>query len=138
MLVVDANVLFSFFKQDSSRRKLLIKLLMSGEDLVSPQYCFEELAEDKERINKYSGTDDEQFAKLLSMLEALITSLPESKYSEFEQEAARLAPQPKDAPYFAAAIACNCPIWSDDKAFKKQGKVKVATTSELAEELKES
>lgn len=135
MLVVDANVLFSFFKQDSSRRKLLIELLRLGEELASPQYCFEELAGDKERINKYSGTDDEQFSKLLSLLETFITSVPESEYSEFAHEAETLAPHQKDVPYFAVALSKNCPIWSDEKAFKKQSRIKVFSTAELLKEL---
>lgn len=137
MLVVDANVLFSFFKEDSSRRKLVINLSVLGEELISPQYCFDELAGDKERVKRYSGIDDEQFSKLLSTLEMFILPVSETEYSEFAHEAETLAPHQKDVPYFALALLKNCPIWSDEKTFKKQGKVKVATTSELLEEFKD-
>ena len=38
----------------------------------------------------------------------------------------------KDAPFIATSLAHNnCPIWSDDKHFKLQEKIKVYTTEEL-------
>ena len=37
--------------------------------------------------------------------------------------------------YFALALKLNCPIWSEDKALKKQSKVKVYSTSELLKEI---
>ena len=136
-LVIDANVLFSFFKEDSSRRKLVINMSLLGEELISPQYCFDELADDKERVKRYSGIDDKQFSKLLSTLETFILPVSETEYLEFAHEAEMLAPHQKDAPYFALALLKNCTIWSDEKAFKKQGKVKVVTTAELLEGLKD-
>ena len=43
----------------------------------------------------------------------------------------KLAPHPKDAEYFALALRFVFPIWSNEKAFKKQSKVKVFSTSDL-------
>jgi len=36
-----------------------------------------------------------------------------------------------DVLFIATALAFNCPIWSEDKHFKQQDKVKVFTTKEL-------
>ena len=46
-----------------------------------------------------------------------------------------ISPHSKDIEYFALALKSNCAIWSDEKALKKQSKVKVLTTSELVKEL---
>ncbi|HEC92402.1 MAG TPA: hypothetical protein ENI51_05335 [Candidatus Atribacteria bacterium] len=37
----------------------------------------------------------------------------------------------KDTPFLALALQLNCPIWSDDKHFKRQNIVKVYTTREI-------
>ena len=41
------------------------------------------------------------------------------------------APHAKDVPYFALALSLNCPIWSDEKSFKKQNKVEVYSTADV-------
>jgi len=46
-------------------------------------------------------------------------------------EGLKLAPHPKDLEYFALALRFDFPIWSNEKAFKKQPKVKVFSTSDL-------
>ena len=57
------------------------------------------------------------------------------KYEQSLSEAAKISPHGtdvhKDDPYFALALFFNAPIWSDEKAFKKQPKVKVFSTSDL-------
>lgn len=42
----------------------------------------------------------------------------------------------KDAPILALALQICCPIWSNDKHFKKQKSVKVYTTADLLDLLK--
>ena len=48
------------------------------------------------------------------------------------ENAKAIAPHSGDAPYFALAMARNCPIWSNEKSFKRQKRIKVHSTSELA------
>ncbi len=48
-----------------------------------------------------------------------------------------LAPHARDVQYFALALSFNAAIWSNEKAFKKQSKVKVFSTSELISFLSE-
>ena len=137
-LVVDANELFSFFKEGSVRKVLIEESLPQNEyELISPAYVLGELFRDKEKIIKFSGIDEAAFAVMFSLVTLHVSPVPEDECSEFMPEAAQLAPHSKDAPYFAAALARNCTIWSDEKAFKKQDKVKVVTTAELLEELKD-
>ena len=141
-LVVDASILFSFFKADSVRRHLIEELLNSECRLISPEYVLSELLLDKEKIKRYSGISELEFSFLFSILEKEIRFklFPKDSYGSFLPEANKISPHAegtKDDPYFALALAKNCPIWSDEKAFKKQDKVKVVTTSELREEVDE-
>ena len=39
----------------------------------------------------------------------------------------------KDIDFFALAVKIGCPIWSNDKLFKKQSEVLVFTTIEIIE-----
>ena len=53
------------------------------------------------------------------------------EYTVKISEGLKLAPHPKDAEYFALALKFDFPIWSNEKAFKKQSVVKVFSTSDL-------
>ena len=64
-----------------------------------------------------------------------IIIVPEYEYTHLFSEARRLAPHTKDVPYFALALRLRCAIFSDEKAFKNQSKVKIYSTSELVKEL---
>jgi predicted nucleic acid-binding protein len=77
-----------------------------------------------------------KFMFLFSLLERKIAEIyPKEKYEQSLSEAAKRSPHGmdvhKDDPYFALALFFNAPIWSDEKAFKKQSKVKVFSTSDL-------
>ena len=137
-LVVDANILFSFFNPDSSRRRIIESSSKLGFKLVSPEFAFEELLKDKEKIQEYCKIDEIEFIIFFSFLEKKIESISRSEYDKFLQEAIELAPHSKDIPYFALALSFNCPIWSDEKSFKQQSKVKVLSTEELVKLLKSS
>ena len=134
-LIVDASVLFSFFNPDSARRYIIESSIRLDFELISPEFAFEELAKDKDRIMEYSGIDELKFILFLSLLKKKIESVPKKEYSKFLPKAEEISPHAKDATYFALALSLNCPIWSDEKSFKKQSKVKVYTTSELLKEL---
>lgn len=133
-LVVDANILFSFFSPSSARRRLVGALPRFEFKLISPDFVFEELAKDKVRVRKYAGIAEIEFIIFFSLLEKRIESMPKLEYDKFLSKAKELAPHAKDIPYFALALSLNCPIWSDEKAFKQQSKVKVYSTSELIKE----
>ncbi len=134
-LVVDANILFSFFNPESSRRLVIKNRSKLGFKLISPDLAFAELLKDKEKIKKYSKIGELEFIILFSLLEKLIESIGKLQYNEFIPKSRELSPHIKDVPYFALALHLNCPIWSDEIAFKKQSKVKVYSTSELVKEV---
>ena len=138
ILIVDASILFSFFRKNSTRRKVVEKLSEFGCKLISPEFVFKELSDKRERIKKFGEVNELAFAFLFSLLDRRVESFPEDAYKNFLPEANKISPHgedTKDDPYFALALSLNCAIWSDEKAFKKQSKVKIFTTSELIKEL---
>ena len=143
ILVVNANILFSFFNENSTRRRLIKKLPKMGCKLITPDFALEELMEDKERIKDFARIDEVGFMFLFSLLERKIMEIyPKDKYEDTLSEAGNISPHGKavhkDDPYFALALSFNAPIWSDEKSFKKQSKVKVFSTSELISLLSET
>ena len=135
LLIVDANIIFSFFRKDSARKYIIEELLNMDCELLSPEYLIEELFSDKERIKKFSGINEAEFLGLFSLIKDEIKIVPESKYKDFLSKAFKLSPHTKDNPYFALSLFLSCPIWSDEKSFKKQSKVKIFSTAELIKEL---
>lgn len=136
LLTVDASILFSFFKKDSVRRRVIEGLSEFGCKLISPEFVFKELSDKRERIKKFGEINELTFAFLFSLLDSKIDSFPNEVYKDFLPEANKLSPhgnKSKDDPYFALALSLNCPIWSDEEAFKLQSRVKIFTTKELSE-----
>ena len=89
------------------------------------------IRKDKGKIMKYAGIDELKFILFFSVLEKKIETISRSEYDNFLPKSKEIAPHIKDAPYFALALSLNCPIWSDEKAFKKQSAVKIFSTAEL-------
>ena len=134
-LIVDANILFSFFKSSSERRRLIKELPNLGCKLISPKFAFHELLDNKDRIKRFGKINELAFIFLFSLLELKIESFPESTYKEFLSDANKISPHPnstKDDPYFALSLVFNkCLIWLDEEAFKQQSKVKIFSTEDL-------
>ncbi|RLG24822.1 hypothetical protein DRN85_07025 [Methanosarcinales archaeon] len=42
-----------------------------------------------------------------------------------------MSPDPDDIDLLALALKLNCPIWSQEKTFKSQSRIKVFSTSDL-------
>lgn len=130
-LVVDANILFSFFQADSGRRRLMKSLQADGCRLISPDYVFAELTAERARITRFAAISEAEFAFLLSLLERSVRTVEKNRYHPALVEAADLAPHDKDVPYFGLALHADVPIWSDESAFRTQDTVPIFTTQQL-------
>ena len=131
ILVVDANILFSFFKKDSLRRELIERLPEYGCKLISPDYVIAELLNEKEKIMKFSGIDEIGFLFIISLIQKKVETISKENYEKWLDDAMKISPHKKDVPYLALALASNAAVWSDERAFKKQNKVKIFSTEEL-------
>ena len=133
-LIVDASIMFSFFKSNSARRGVFKRLLEQECKLASPDFVLKELSNNKPDIMKFAKINEEEFNEIMSELDKDLVAFSKEGYKEFLPEANKISPHgegTKDDPYFALALAFDFPIWSDEAAFKKQSKVKVFNTEEL-------
>ena len=132
-LVLDTNVLYSFFWKGS----LIKKLLLSEHDLFSPEFSLKELSKHKSEIMEKTKLSSIEFEEFKRRLQKVVMFVPFSKYSNFLSKALSLLPEhPKDVDFFALALELNASILSKDKALKKQSEVRIFDESEFSDLLK--
>ena len=127
-LVVDMNILFSFFKADSLMRKLLTNPSL---ELYSPYRALDEILEHSNEIMSKAKLKPEYFETIKNALFLHVELVPIQEFIDLMEKAESVSPDEEDTAYFALALKHKCPIWSDDKRLKKQSIVRVYNTSEI-------
>jgi len=139
-LVVDANILFSFFKKDSTTRELILDPELKYDlDLFAPKYVLEEVGKHKEEICSKFGLSPQDFDIMFSSLPLFIKIVPRDSFERFVSIAEKiLSPHLKDVPYVALSLSFKSKgykigFWSNEKRFKKLEKygIEVFSTSDL-------
>ena len=133
-LVVDTNILISFFR-DNPVRFIIINSQLLNLELYSPEHCWKELLNIKSSISKYSKLLLEQIDPIFEELKDVLIIVPDEFTKSFESKAKKLSPHDKDAPIFALALKFNCGIWSNEPAFNKQASVEIFNTEKLRKSL---
>ncbi|MBN2014477.1 MAG: hypothetical protein JW778_04800 [Candidatus Altiarchaeota archaeon] len=136
-LVVDMNVLFSFFKRESTTRQLITSFEVF--ELYTPSLCIKELIKHKGEICLKSRISEGEFDEVLEHLNLFVEVVEEEKFKDFSSKAADiLSSHVKDVPYTALCFwfkssELSVGLWSKErrlKALEKYG-IKVYTTEEL-------
>lgn len=134
LLVIDANTVFSALL---SRGKTFSVFLANKRrkkfEFIAPEFLFFEIGKHFDEVLRRSKLSPEELAKIFRFIKEEIEFIPFGEFNERADEAEKAAPHAKDVQYFALALAFDCGIWSTEKAFKKQSRVKVYSTRELAE-----
>ena len=129
-LVIDANILFSFFKKDSFTRRFILS--HPEIELFTPMYVFDELEEHKEEIKSKARIDERVLELSTKELLEYVTIVSLDEFKKFWEEAKRISPDPDDVEYLAVALSLSCAIWSNDKDLKEgQSRIMVIATGEL-------
>ena len=126
-IVVDTNVLFTFFFKNSVAQKILPKRVF---DFCSPVYALEEINSYRSEIEKKARISADAFAKLREELALFVEFVPSEEYSAYMKKATDI-PDKNDIDFIALALKTGCPLWSNDKELKKQSLVEVLTTDEF-------
>ncbi|MCK4398642.1 MAG: hypothetical protein KAV25_06590 [Methanophagales archaeon] len=127
-IIVDANKVFAAFITDG----IVHDLLFSGKfKPVGPEKLLEEVKKHKVDIAEKARKKLEDIELAIKLLEPEFKMFFRQEYTGKLPEGLKLAPHPKDVEYFALALRFDFPIWSNEKEFKKQSKVKVFSTSDL-------
>ena len=130
-LVVDATELFAAVIKEGKTAEILVS---DNVELITPEFIISELKNHKDELLSKTHRSAEDFDKFSAIVEEKIEVIPSSELKHFLKSAESLSPDPDDVQYFASALKYNCAIWSEDKLLKKQGKVKIFSTSELVKE----
>ena len=131
-IVIDTNVLFSFFKKDSTTRRLVLCISLDV-PIYAPEYLLEELRQYSDLIMKKTHLTPEEFERVLSLLRKYVTFIDYESYAEFVDLAIKVTPDPKDVDFVALALKLNAILWSNDRALKSIPVLKVLNTKELIE-----
>ena len=131
ILVIDANPFIAGFLRNSTARKAILSDKVM---LYSPDWLIDEFEKNEPELSE-KFEDASKFFETKDTLLKFVNIVPHKEYSMHLEEASKLTKHAKDIPYFALALSLNCPIWSDEKSFKLQPKVKVYSTSDVVKML---
>ena len=136
-LVVDTNILFSFFKKESFTRKLIID---SSLELISPEVSLKELQKYSKELSIKSKISKDDLDYMFLLLKEHVEFIPLQAYKNEFKNSLKIADKFSqndieefldDIDFFALASKERCFIWSKDALFKKQSIIKVFNTTEL-------
>lgn len=129
-LIVDTNIIFSALIRDSLTRYIIFHIKV---ELLTVGFTYIELQKYKQEILKKSESSEEAVELLLQKIMTKIKIVDDSLISSEFQNAYTTMKliDMKDTPFLAAALATKSDIWSDDKHFEKQNKVRVWKTKDL-------
>ncbi len=130
-LVIDTNIIIAAMVKDGLARKIIF---FGNVDLISPEFTMEEVYKHRDIILDKAHFTEEEFRILFLTILGRVKIIPKSRYISFLREADSLIGKIdyKDVPFLALSLAVrNDGVWSDDKHFKKQNKIRVLTTKEI-------
>jgi predicted nucleic acid-binding protein len=127
-IIVDTNILFSFFWKRSITYSLLIN---QNIEYFAPEFALEEINAHKTDIITKTGLTLGEFEAKRRDLAIAVSFVPLEDYSSHLKHALKHCPDTNDVDFFALAIKLKLSFWSNDSILKKQNKVKVYSTSDL-------
>jgi len=135
ILIVDTNIIFSGLVKDSLTRKLLIDCPFT---LYAPDTLISEIRNNENLILEKSGLTKEEFDILFSLLTETIKIIKKESYINNVKEAQKIIGHihKEDIPFVALALTIpNDGIWSEDKHFLQQNKIKVFNTQDILKQV---
>lgn len=130
-IVIDSNIFFSALIKDSATRKIIFNY---NGTFLFPEYIFEEFKEHKEEIRIKSGLSNIDFYNLFKGILDKVKIVRNDILRNCREDALKImgSIDEDDVLYIACALAySDSIIWSDDKHFKMQNKIKVLNTKEM-------
>ena len=137
-VIVDTNRIMAALIKDSASRKIL----MSGKfEFLTIGVAKHEIEKYKHELMEKAQVSEEEFNQILSLLYSKIF-IVDDKVIESKMEEAKVVMDkidPNDTPFIALALSVESDgIWSHDKHFEKQNKLKIWKTGILLKLLDEN
>ena len=130
-IVIDTNVFMAGLLKDSEVRRLLID---ENINFFLPEYAINEVEKYKKELCNKSGYSEEDLESMISFLLENIELVPFEQIKRYIEIAEKIknSIDIKDAPFIATSLAIEADgIWSFDKDFTLQSKIKVFTTTDI-------
>jgi predicted nucleic acid-binding protein len=112
------------------RVRTLIEVYGAETTFVTPQVAFAETARSLPTIAEKRGLNLPQLLETLDSIRDLVGAVPDEVVDPYRETALKRIGRrdPMDWPFVAAALALNCPVWTEDHDFLGAG-VPTWTTS---------
>jgi len=130
-LAVDTNRIIAALVKDSASRKIL---LSDKFDFLTIEITKQEIEEHRQELLDKTRLTDEQLNLALSLLFSRIFVVSDIVVESKMDQAKEImdALDPDDTPFVALALAVeNDGIWSDDKHFRQQNRIRIWETKDL-------
>jgi len=130
-LAVDTNRIIAALVKDSASRKIL---LSDKFDFLTIEITKQEIEEHRQELLDKTRLTDEQLNLALSLLFSRIFVVSDIVVESKMDQAKKImdALDPDDTPFVALALAVeNDGIWSDDKHFRQQNRIRIWETKDL-------
>lgn len=130
-IIVDSNIIISALLYNSAKRMIIV---LSGLDFYYPRSSQKEISKYKKEILEKSGITESEYEEVLNLLFKKIHIIEEDEIQNYLSEASELIGNidPKDVPFIACALAYpNSVMWSDDRHFEKQNKIKILKQKDI-------
>jgi predicted nucleic acid-binding protein len=131
-ILIDSNIIISALIKEGITRDILTNFSIN---FAFPQDGLEEIYCCKTEILKKANITEREFNVLFLRILKYIQLIPLDMLFNFKDKAKQIMEDidKDDVIFIAAALCLNCPIWSEDKHFKKQKDIKILTTKEVLE-----
>lgn len=129
-LIIDTNVFMSALIMGSVTRKILTDFKLN---LLFPEFELEEIYNHKKEIIRKAKYSEKEFYILLLRLLKYVKIIPKDVIVKYKEQAYKIMEHidKEDSVFIATALAFNCPIWSNDKHFQRQKRIKILTTKDV-------
>jgi len=130
-IILDVNVILSALIRDSTTRKIILN---SEFDFYFPEPSLHKIRKYKSYILEKSGLIEEEYNKIMATLFKYIKLVPTKEIDKNWDEAKKIMEHidKEDVVFIATALSLpDSVIWSDDRHFEKQDKVKVFKTKDM-------
>ncbi|MBI2105790.1 hypothetical protein HYT56_03055 [Candidatus Woesearchaeota archaeon] len=129
-LIINSNRIIAALVKDSTSKKIILE---GNLELLSINVSEDDVKRYKKEILKKSELTEAQFDFIYEKLKEKLIILDDKIIMNKMEEAKRIMDKidKDDTPFIAAAIATKSSIWSDDKHFEKQNRIKILKTNDL-------
>ncbi len=129
-LVLDTNILIAALVRDSVIREILIH---SAIKCFVSEFIFKEVEKYKDEIIQKSCLSNNEFTSLLESIKEHLILVSDKEIHHKEEAEQIMEPiDIKDSIFIALALSTdNAGIWSEDKHFEQQKKIKVWKTKDV-------